>query len=77
MINSKLSEDSNDEILYNWVFHFNPYTKMWAAIPRELYNDYWNDSNLEGIIRSSKYETLITILYKTKGDLIKIKELIK
>lgn len=55
------------ECFYNWVFHFNPYTKQWAAIPRDLYNDYWSNYELEGVIRSSKFKTLLEIIQKTEG----------
>lgn len=55
------------ENFYNWVFHFNPYTKQWAAIPRHLYNDYWSNYELEGVIRSSKFSTLLEIIEKTDG----------
>ena len=43
------------ELFFNWVFHFNPYTNQWAAIPRELYNDYWNNYELERVIKSNKF----------------------
>lgn len=56
------------ELFYNWVFHFNPYTKQWVAIPRELYNDYWSNYELEGVIRSSKFSTLLEIVQKTEGE---------
>jgi hypothetical protein len=56
------------EVFYNWVFHFNPYTKQWAAIPRDLYNDYWSNYELEGVIRSSKFSTLLDIIQKTEGE---------
>jgi hypothetical protein len=55
------------ENLYNWVFHFNPYTKQWAAIPRDLYNQYWDDCDLEGVVKSSKLSTLLEIIEKTDG----------
>jgi len=71
------NEEITNEILYDYVFHFNPHLGTWAAIPRSLYSEYWNDFTLEGVIRSSKYETLISILCKTKGDSTKIKELVK
>jgi hypothetical protein len=45
------------EMLYDWLFHFNPYKDAWAAIPRDLYNQYCNDNNMEGVIYSSKLET--------------------
>ncbi len=27
---------------HNYVIHFNQYTKLWHAIPREVYQEYWN-----------------------------------
>jgi len=56
------------EYLYDWVFHYNPYSNQWAAIPRDLYNQYWDDYELEGVIRSSSYNTLLEILHKTEGN---------
>jgi hypothetical protein len=55
------------EHLHNWVFNFNPYTKQWAAIPREIYNEYWNNFDVEGIIKSSSFTTLLEIVNKTEG----------
>jgi hypothetical protein len=31
-----------NENLIGYVFHYNPYKDMWAAIPREAYLDYFN-----------------------------------
>lgn len=56
------------ECFYNWVFHFNPYTNQWAAIPRDLYTSYWDNYELEGIIRSSKFSTLLEIIERTDGE---------
>ena len=56
------------ECFYNWVFHFNPYTKKWAAIPRDLYTQYWDEYELEGVIRSKSIDTLIEIIEKTEGE---------
>lgn len=66
--------DKNKVYLHDWVFHYNVLTSSWAAIPRELQTQYWSNYDLEGILRSSKIETLLEILYKTKGDLIEIKK---
>jgi len=55
------------EHLHNWIFHYNAYTKLWAAVPRELYNDYWSNFDLEGVIKSSSFKTLIEIINKTEG----------
>lgn len=56
------------EYLQDWVFHYNVFTQKWAAIRRELYQQYWSDYNIEGVIRSSSLETLLSILHITKGD---------
>jgi hypothetical protein len=62
--------------LYNWVFHYNEYTTLWNAIPRDYYNDYWNNNNCEHILSSSSIETLKELIYKTSGDKEKIEKLI-
>jgi hypothetical protein len=31
-----------NEVLMGYVFHYNPYKDMWAAVPREYYLDYFN-----------------------------------
>ena len=54
------------ENLYMYVLHFNPYTNVWNAIPRDKYNEYWNDINTKGVLSSKKVETLIELI--TKGD---------
>lgn len=51
--------------LYGYVFHYNFYKGLWNAIPRELYIDYWNNENLEGVLRSKEYSTLVEMI--TKG----------
>jgi len=49
---------------------------MWAAIPRDLYADYWTDYNKQGILRSKSIDTLIAILHKTGGNKNKINKLV-
>lgn len=66
-----------NEILQGWVFHFNPYNKIWNAIPREHYLDYWSGDNDDKIIKSHSIDTLIEIILKTNGDNKLIKKLIK
>jgi hypothetical protein len=56
------------ELLYDWIFHFNPYKDAWAAIPRNLYTQYCNDHSIKGVIYSSKLETLMHILFQIKGN---------
>lgn len=64
------------EYLQDWVFHFNAYNQQWAAIPRETYNDYWNDFENAGVLRSKDLYTLIELLHKSKGDVEVIEDII-
>ena len=52
------------EELYNHVFHYNPYEKLWNAIPRDVYLEYWSNRNVEGVLKSKDINTLIEILSK-------------
>ncbi len=52
------------EKIYDYVFHFNHFTELWSAIPRELYNRYWNNDEVEGVIKSNNINTLINIITK-------------
>ena len=64
------------EILNEWVFHFNPFTKTWAAIHRSDYLEYWNNQKSKKVLRSSKIETLIELLVKGDGDIKTINKLV-
>jgi hypothetical protein len=61
------------DFMNDYVFHLNTITKSWAAIPRDLYNEYWNDYNTNGVVKSNSIETLLEILYKTQGKEIEKK----
>lgn len=60
--------NSSLEYLTDWVFHFNPYMKQWAAVPRETYTEYWNDYKHAGVLRSKNLNTLLELLHRAKGD---------
>jgi len=70
---SELSD--TEEYMHDWVFHFNPYTKLWNAIPRDMYTKYWDNSQLDGVLRSKSFETLLHLLHKCKGDVVEIHKL--
>jgi hypothetical protein len=61
--------------LYNFVFHFNAYTGLWAAIHRDDYLQYWSDGGHPRVIRSKSIDTLQEIIIKTGGDKSKIEQL--
>lgn len=56
------------DYLNDWVFHFNIHAEQWAAIPREIYNEYWNDYKHAGVLRSKHLNTLLDLLHKSKGN---------
>lgn len=68
---------SFESSLYHFVFHFNPYSGLWAAIHRDDYLHYWSDSSTPRIIRSKSLETLKEIIYRTGGDPAKIEQLVR
>lgn len=55
-----------EENLYGYVFHYNPITKTWSAIPRDHYLEYWSNPTDNKFLRSSDIKTLITLV--SKGD---------
>ena len=63
------------EELHNWLFHYNPYTKLWAVFRREQSADYFN-GKLKNILTSSKHSTLVSLITKSGGDPDKIQKLI-
>ena len=66
----------NKDSLYDWLFHYSPYTKSWTAFKRDDINKYFN-GDLENLITSKKHSTLVEIIEKTEGDQTKIKKLLK
>jgi hypothetical protein len=61
--------DVKDEFMHDWTFHFNPYTGLWNAIPRNLYSAYWSNYDIKGILRSKDINTLLYLLHRGKGDI--------
>jgi hypothetical protein len=62
--------------LNDWIFHFNSFTEQWAAIPRESYNEYWNDYKNASVLRSKNLNTLLELLHKAKGSTNTIEHII-
>lgn len=65
------------DYLNNWVFHFNPFTDTWYAIPRDHYLEFWSNPTSDNVLRSSNINTLLDILHKVKGDTSLVKSVIK
>jgi hypothetical protein len=54
------------ENLHDYVIHYNSFTKLWNAIPRDKYNAYWSNRKVEGVLSSKKINTLIELIMR--GD---------
>lgn len=64
-----------DAYMQDWVFHYNIFTKLWNAIPRELYSIYWNDVQLTDVLRAKHLNVLLDLIHRCKGDIEMIKEI--
>lgn len=62
-----------EENIHNYVFHYNPMTKNWNAIPRDKYQQYWSDSKTPGILKSSSIKTLVELINKGEDFVKSIK----
>jgi hypothetical protein len=61
------------ENLYDYLLHYNHYDGLWSAIPREKVNEYWNNRNTEGVLKSKDIKTLIELITRGKEFIKKIK----
>ena len=59
--------------LYNYVLHYNHFTELWNAIPRDKYNQYWDNDETEGVLQSKSIDTLINIICKGNNFIKSIK----
>ena len=59
------------DALYDWLFHYNPHTKSWAAFRRENMQDYFN-GNFENVVKSKSQKTLEELIISNDGDIRKI-----
>ena len=67
--------DNSLSYLEDWVFHYNSFNNEWAAIPRGIYNEYWNDYRHPDVLRSKHLNVLLDLLHKSKGDVGVIEDL--
>jgi hypothetical protein len=53
-----------NEELYEYVLHFNPYNELWSAIPRDVYQQYFNNNEVDGVLKSKELTTLLSLIAK-------------
>ena len=73
--NTPVIQEDKESSLYNFVFHYNHYTKLWNAIPRESYLSYWSSISDETVLKSRSFSTLIELIQRTNGNLALIDQL--
>jgi hypothetical protein len=61
--------------IHDFLFHLNEITNKWETAPRDSYNELFSGG--DNVIRSSKIETLISLIKKYDGDINKIKKNVK
>lgn len=66
---------TNNDELYDWLFHYNHYIKLWSVFKREDISKYFN-GELQNVLTSKSQKTLVEIIKKTGGDPKKIKALL-
>lgn len=50
--------------IYDYVFHFNPHTELWYAIPRDSYLEYWSNRETKGVLKSRDVNALAQLVSK-------------
>lgn len=53
-----MEEEYDNGAIYGYVFHYNHHRKMWFAIPRDEYIDYWSGTSANCISHSDHGELL-------------------
>jgi len=50
------------EYLHEWLFHYNPYTKLWSGFKREYKNNYFNGVYDTNILSSNSMDKLLQLI---------------
>ena len=57
------------EHLYDWLFHYNPYEKLWYATPKEDYMKFFGQADRTTSLKSSEVDTLIYLIYTQRYEM--------
>ena len=57
-----------NEDFYNYLFHYNPYEKLWYAFKREDSNDYFSDRKSINTLSANDIKTLLRAI--TSGETV-------
>jgi hypothetical protein len=62
------------EELFNYVFHYNPHSQVWSAIPRDEYVNYWNGVLSSTVIKSKELSVLMELLSRGEDFINSVSE---
>lgn len=63
---TKKPKQTKNEFLHDYLFHYNPYTKLFAAFKRSDMVDYFNGSKKSTIIKMKSADDLVEYLKENK-----------
>lgn len=66
----------NLSVLHDWVFHYNTYTGNYDAVTRDNYTELFS-GNKGNVISAKSQKTLESMIIKGKGDIKKIRNLVR
>ncbi len=59
------SIEMKNEVLYDYMFHFNPHDQLWYAFRREDANAYWSDrDSVKSLLKAKDVKTILGFLKK-------------
>ena len=56
------------DVLYHYLFHYNKHDRMWHAIPRDQYVDYWNGTCGDNCLKNVELSELILDIYEQEKE---------
>jgi len=65
------------ENLYDWLFHYNFYKEEWSAFKRDDIYVYFSGGDSDKILKSKNQKDLIDFIIDSKGNVNKMKKLLK
>lgn len=68
-MNQEKIREISPNYISDYVFHYNVHTDEWTGIHRNHYNDYWNGTNTDRLIRSKHLNAILDLLQKADGDI--------
>ena len=64
-----MKKDPGSHPLYDYIFHYNPYTELWSAFKKEDKENYFNgEAPRNEIIKAKKIQDLISWITTTQTN---------